>query len=276
MMAAREELITIQSGSYRLLGMLHRPAGAPKGAYAFCYPFGEERKSAHRAFVLAARAFAAAGFGVLRFDYRGCGDSGGEFHEATVNGWLEDVQAAAAALRSRLGGGETGLLGLRFGATLAACAAETLPGVSRLILWEPVLDGRPYFAADLRKKLIKEMMTRGKSAGRRNQILDELEHGQGDIDLDGYKVTGALYAGVAGLNLAHRVGGFRGRCLLCQVSHTDKIGAHVATLMECYTKCGAKPAMASVVEEPFWTKVDFAGCPKLIEATMRWLEEPAP
>ena len=275
MMAAREELITIQSGPYRLLGMLHRPAGTPKGAYAFCYPFGEERKSAHRAFVNAARAFAAAGFGVLRFDYRGCGESGGEFREATVDGWLEDIQAAVAALRSRLGGGGTGLLGLRFGATLAACAAERIPDLAHLILWEPVVDGRPYFAADLRKKLIKEMLTRGKSSVKRNQLLDDLEHGKGGIDLDGYPVTGALYTGIAALNLAHRIAQFRGRCLLCQISHTDKVGAHVSALMECYGKCGAKAALSSVVEEPFWNKVDFTGCPKLIEATMRWLEESA-
>ena len=275
MMSALEELITFQSGAHQLVGMFHAPEGRAAGGYVFCYPFGEERKSAHRAFVHAARAFAAAGFGVLRFDYRGCGDSGGEFHEATVQGWLEDIGSAVAALRSRLGAGQMGLLGLRFGATLAACAAESIAGVSRLILWEPVLDGRSYFAGDLRKKLIREMMTRGKSAGRRNQLLEELEHGKGEIDLDGYRVTGALYAGVAGLNLAHRVRAFRGRCLLCQVSHTDKIGAHVVALMECYTKCGASPAMASVVEEPFWSKVDFVGCPKLIKATVRWLHESA-
>jgi len=272
-MTASEELITFPSGPHRLVGMLHRPEGAPKGGYVFCYPFGEERKSAHRAFVYAARAFAEAGLLCLRFDYRGCGDSSGEFHEATVEGWLEDIQAAVAVLKSHLGGGETGLIGLRFGATLAACAAERLPGIARLILWEPILDGRPYFAADLRKKLIKEMMTRGKTSARRGQLLEELEHGKGEIDLDGYKVTGALYVGLAGLNLAHRIAAFHGRCLLCQVSHTDKIGAHVSALMECYTKCGATAVLASVVEEPFWNKVDFAGCPKLIKATMRWIAQ---
>ena len=275
MMAALEELITFQSGPFRLVGMLHRPTGKPKGGYVFCYPFGEERKSAHRAFVHAARVFAEAGFGCLRFDYRGCGDSGGEFHEATVDGWLEDIQAAAAAMRSQLGRVETGLLGLRFGATLAACAAERIPDVAHLVLWEPIVDGRPYFAADLRKKLIKEMLTRGKTSGRRDELLQDLERGKGEIDLDGYKVTGALYAGIAALNLLHRIAQFRGRCFLCQVSHTDKVGAHVSALMECYTKCGAKPAISSVVEEPFWNKVDFAGCPKLIAATMRWLRESA-
>jgi exosortase A-associated hydrolase 2 len=274
-MAASEDIITIPSGAYQLVGMLHRPVGAPKGGIVFCYPFGEERKSSHRAFVHTARAFAEAGFGALRFDYRGCGDSSGEFHEATVDGWLEDIEAAAAALRSNLSLEKIGLLGLRFGATLAVRAAERIPDVADLILWEPVIDGRSYFAADLRKKLIKEMMTRGKTAGSRTALLDQLERGEGQIDLDGYRVTGKLYAGLAGLNLPHLITNFRGRCFLCQVSFTDKIGAHVNALKECYTRCGASATLTAVIEESFWNKIDFAGCPKLIKATLGWLDQSA-
>jgi exosortase A-associated hydrolase 2 len=223
--------------------------------------------------VHAARAFAEAGVGVLRFDYRGCGDSGGEFAQATVAGWMEDIGAAVAALRSHVGSGPLGLLGLRFGAALAARAAEQMPEVARLVLWEPVIDGRSYFAADLRKKLIKEMMTRGKAAGSRSRLLEELERGQGRIDFDGYEITGALYSGLTEMNLPRQVRNFRGQCLLCQVSFTDKLGAHVSALMERYTQSGAAPSLATVVEEPFWSKVDFAGCPGLIETTLKWLRQ---
>ncbi len=275
-MAVFEEMITLQSGAFGLVGMLHRPEKSPRAAFVFCYPFGDERKSSCRAFAQTARAFAEAGMAVLRFDYRGCGDSGGDFSEATLEGWLEDAQAAVAALKSRTGARAIGFLGLRFGAMLAACAAEKEPDAAHLILWEPILDGRSYFAADLRKKLIKEMMTRGKSSGRRTDLLEQLERGEGYIDMDGYKVTGALYAGLAALNLPSRIGRFPGRCFLCQVSFTDKVGIHVNSLKEAYVKGGATAEIGAVVEEPFWSKVDFAGCPKLIAATMDWLGRAVP
>ncbi|MBM4047042.1 MAG: hypothetical protein FJ279_18220, partial [Planctomycetes bacterium] len=99
----RQEQIEFTSGGVRLFGMLHRAElGADhKSGMVFCHPFGEERKSAFRAMVAAARAFADDGFTVLRFDYRGCGDSEGEFRDATLAAQMADVRAALVFLRSR-------------------------------------------------------------------------------------------------------------------------------------------------------------------------------
>ena len=41
-----------------------------------------------------ARALAQAGYGVLQVDLLGCGDSTGDFADATWAAWLDDAQAA--------------------------------------------------------------------------------------------------------------------------------------------------------------------------------------
>jgi uncharacterized protein len=55
------------------------------------------RAGSHRQFVLLARALAAAGFPVLRFDYRGMGDSTGALRD--FNDVQPDIGAAVAALQ---------------------------------------------------------------------------------------------------------------------------------------------------------------------------------
>jgi exosortase A-associated hydrolase 1 len=56
------------------------------------------RAGSHRQFVLLARALAAAGTPVLRFDYRGMGDSTGELH--TFENVNDDIAAAISALKT--------------------------------------------------------------------------------------------------------------------------------------------------------------------------------
>ena len=58
------------------------------------------RVGSHRQFVLLSRALAAAGYPVLRFDYRGMGDSTGDARDFTQ--LSEDVRAAIDALQMQL------------------------------------------------------------------------------------------------------------------------------------------------------------------------------
>jgi len=82
----------------QLVGMLHRPAG-PAGRGVLIIVGGPQyRVGSHRQFVLLARDLAAAGFAVMRFDYRGIGDSGGRAQNFEhIN---DDIEAAIEAFQA--------------------------------------------------------------------------------------------------------------------------------------------------------------------------------
>ena len=82
--------------------IFHRPGGAEaRAALIFLHPFGEEMNKSRRMAALQARALAAAGYAVLQIDLHGCGDSSGDFSEASWDSWLADVSLAHAWLRTR-------------------------------------------------------------------------------------------------------------------------------------------------------------------------------
>ena len=84
------------------------------------------------------------GFPVLRFDYYGTGDSAGATDEADLAQWKDDLLTAVDELKEVGAVRQISLVGLRLGATLAAMAAQDLRGVRKVVLWDPVVRGKPY------------------------------------------------------------------------------------------------------------------------------------
>jgi uncharacterized protein len=154
-------------GSPNLFGAFHAPQRlrARSAAVLLCNPFGEEASRAHRIYRVLAAQLERAGYATLRFDFSGTGDSAGEASDATVEQWLRDLQTAAAELRSASGSPRVAMIGLRFGATLAALA--TSRGALRprhLLLWDPVVSGAGYLrelAAQHRQYMTEEMGAAG-------------------------------------------------------------------------------------------------------------------
>jgi exosortase A-associated hydrolase 1 len=80
-----------------LLGILHSATHRASGLGVIVVVGGPQyRVGSHRQFVIMARAFAAAGHAVLRFDYRGMGESDGE--PRTFETVDADIRAAVDAL----------------------------------------------------------------------------------------------------------------------------------------------------------------------------------
>lgn len=129
----------------RLFGCYHAPAsGSPRGngvALVLVHPGGHEYLQFHRVLRQLAVMLAEAGFPVLRFDLRGCGDSLGDDTDWSLATWAEDVGHALGEAKRRAGVPRAGLVGLRLGATIAASAASARDDVESLVLWDPVLAG---------------------------------------------------------------------------------------------------------------------------------------
>jgi uncharacterized protein len=129
-----------------LLAAVHLPSRLrPRSAAVLlCNPFGEEAVRAHRAYRVMARKFEEAGYATMRFDYAGTGDSSGDVGEFGIADWSQDIVAASAELRRESGIPRVVLVGLRLGATLAACAQREGLRAAHLLLWDPVVDGAQY------------------------------------------------------------------------------------------------------------------------------------
>lgn len=99
-MPATEHVLIIECRNEPMLGVLSLPA-APAGTAVILVVGGPQyRVGSHRQFVQLARALAAEGVAVLRFDVRGMGDSGGDMRQ--FEQLDEDIHAAVGALRARL------------------------------------------------------------------------------------------------------------------------------------------------------------------------------
>jgi alpha-beta hydrolase superfamily lysophospholipase len=128
------------------VGWYHAPASPGRGlAVVLCPPGGYEAICSYPTYVQLARSLAEAGFPVLRFDYRGTGDSAGDERQPVqVAGWLASIEAAVDEARRRSGAAGVALFGLRLGATLAVTAAARLGGVDGLVLWAPCATGKAF------------------------------------------------------------------------------------------------------------------------------------
>jgi alpha-beta hydrolase superfamily lysophospholipase len=99
-----------------------------------------------------AESLSRAGHHVLRFDYRGLGDSSGDSADGGRAPWCEDVLQALEELEALSGVKEVRIVGLRLGAALAVTAIGSRrrrpghPTVSHLVLWDPVLSGSEFLS----------------------------------------------------------------------------------------------------------------------------------
>ncbi|MBI4635609.1 MAG: alpha/beta fold hydrolase [Candidatus Rokubacteria bacterium] len=196
-----EEALFFNHAGVQLFGMLHLPSGGGQGdhrrlgaGFVFCDAYADEAFRAHREMVVYARRLAREGFAVLRFDYRGCGDSAGDFEDFALPHWLADIRRALDLLEAR-GVTTLGLLGLRFGATLAATVAAEDQRVNRLIMWAPVVSAPKYIQVLLMSQITHELAKYGRVTSSTRALAERLEKG-GNLDLAGNVLSQEVYRGL--------------------------------------------------------------------------------
>jgi len=111
---------------YRLAGKLELPEGPARGwaILAHCFTCGKDSLAASRV----ARALAAHGIGVLRFDFAGLGHSGGDFADTTFAADVDDLVAAGNAMAED-GKSPSILVGHSLGGAAVLMAAGEMPGI---------------------------------------------------------------------------------------------------------------------------------------------------
>jgi uncharacterized protein len=262
-----------------LFGLLHTPAGdASKLGFVVSHSFAEEKLWSHRVIVSFARSLARRGHPVLRFDYMGAGDSSGDTPDTSLATHLADLAAAVRELSRRVPSLEkTGVVGLRFGAAIAALLAEEgAPATMRgapLILWDPVLDGDAYFQELLRSNLSTQLAVYGKVQETREALVEKIRAG-GTVNVDGYELGKALYesAGRADL-LAAAPKSHDGPVLVMQITASEKNKNRDD--QEALARAYGKGTFARSIEQPFWREIKpfYGNAANLERDTLAWLEQ---
>lgn len=122
-----------------LSGVLHLPEQSARGSVllAHCFTCSKD----HRTMSRFGEGLATAGYAVLRFDFTGLGESGGDFTDSTVTNNVRDLAAAARTLIER-GYGPCGLLGHSLGGTAALLATTKLKTVRSVVVINAPADPR--------------------------------------------------------------------------------------------------------------------------------------
>jgi fermentation-respiration switch protein FrsA (DUF1100 family) len=138
----REELITVEHEGSRIHGMLHFPKdlSRPVPAVMLLHGFTGSSTSDNRVLVRQARHLAEVGIAALRFDFRGSGQSEGEFCDMTLSGETSDAVLMFDLLSGRpeIDPSRLGLLGLSMGGAIAGCVLARRDDVRAAVLWAPV------------------------------------------------------------------------------------------------------------------------------------------
>ena len=124
-MPLNEHWLSFDVDNQRCHGMLHlplEPQEKPMPCVLMLHGFTGQALEPHRFFAMIARALAKKGIAAFRFDFRGSGNSEGDFSEMTAQREIEDARAALRLLESRseLDRSRFGLLGLSMGGMIAA------------------------------------------------------------------------------------------------------------------------------------------------------------
>ena len=266
----------------QLFGVWRASATAVHTAWIICPPFAEEEKSAHRTLVELCDRLRERGDASLFFAYRGTADSALDFSQATLTAWRDDIRAAYGETKRRAPDAQIGLIGLRLGASLAAQMVNEV-GASRLVLIEPILNGRTYIGAMSQRKKLRAMMTQdavAQSDLSQNAVVDKnaspvTENAppaltNNDVeDFDGWPISQTLRNELSALNLMPPPELENIRTLVVQVAPREAIATPLVRFAE-----GCKAKTRAVVMKPFWNLIDYTRADSLFETILDFEFQP--
>ncbi|MDE2399136.1 MAG: hydrolase 2, exosortase A system-associated [Burkholderiales bacterium] len=260
------------SGGQRLC-LYHRPpSGAASGIVVYVHPFAEEMNKSRHMAAQQARALAAAGHAVLQVDLLGCGDSSGDFGDASWAAWVADVVRVAAWLRERHADAPLWLWGLRAGCLIAAEAARQIDAPCHFLFWQPLNSGKAGLQQFLRLKAAADLLdagAKGVVAGLRAQLAEGRP-----VDVAGYALAPDLASGFERAVLQPpkpgpgRVEWFElGAAAQPELSPAAALGA------AAWRKAGYDVRQAALQGPAFWQTQEIEQAPALIAATSAALPE---
>ena len=252
--------------------LFHTPrvGASERGRVLFCHPFAEELNTTRRTVARQARALAEAGFAVLQIDLLGCGDSSGDFGEATWPAWLADLQLAHAWLSGQQPTqGPLWLWGLRAGALLASDLAATLPEPANLLLWQPFANGQQQLQQFLRLHSAGQWLAGDQADTVKKVDKPAQQLAQGHVvHIAGYPLSPLLAEGLATARLQPPAQQPPGRLVWLELGTQGSLSPAAEKQMAAWQQAGWQVVAPSVATAAFWQTVETEAAPELIATTL--------
>jgi esterase/lipase len=199
----------------------------------------------------------------------GFGDSEGEFIHSTVESYLDDISCANTTLKQRYPQIQiVGLLGLRFGATLAYLWASRKSVTGPIVLWEPIVDGDRYIQEALRSNLTTQLAVYGEVKETREMLVEKMKGGE-TVNVDGYDLHDTLFTQISNVNLL-KLPAVENPQLIVKITKGKRVGKDLVALAEK----ARDGVLEFAAEDTFWREIKpFYGRAKsLFDVTTAWLE----
>lgn len=251
-----EKPVVFKSQGQQIIGVLHMPERR-KGkvpAVVFFHGFTGTKIEPHRIFVKMARALASAGIASLRFDFRGSGDSEGDFSKMTISGESKDAVEAFRFMRNQPGvdARRVGVLGLSMGGAVAALTLGRDPKIPVAALWSPVVD-----LADSKKRKMRP--------GDREQLRQ-----MGVIDHGGNAVGRCFLEDLACHNPLKAITKTRAAVLIVHGDNDETVPVAAAHTYEKALKKAGKAVAKHIVAGADHTYNSLAWETQVIGLTLEW------
>ncbi len=137
------ESVVIENQGQKIFGIFHRPLSPdPCPAILLCHGLAGNKSGKSRLYVALSQKLAEQGIASLRIDFRGSGDSEGEFSEMTLESEVSDALLALEFLKTipDIYTQRIGLFGRSVGGMVALKAARCYGEIKSLAIWASPFD----------------------------------------------------------------------------------------------------------------------------------------
>lgn len=141
------ESVILENNNQRIFAIFHKPAHVEHfPVVLICHGLGGHKVGRYRVYVDIADHLAKSGIGTLRFDFRGSGDSEGNFNDITLEDQVSDALLAMHYLENhpQVDKNRIGLIGRSFGGAVAVIAASRYQRIKSFCLWSPIYNANQW------------------------------------------------------------------------------------------------------------------------------------
>ncbi|NOX35784.1 MAG: hydrolase 2, exosortase A system-associated [Deltaproteobacteria bacterium] len=265
----KRDVFFIPSKSGDLFAVYYHPSGQTsfaRGDILYIHPFADEMNKSRRMAALQAGLFSQKGFGILQIDLFGCGDSKGEFGDATWDIWKDNINTAIEWLIVKKGK-KISLWGLRLGALLMMdFVKNSRVPIEKYIFWQPVLNGKMAMHQFFRLALASQIMGRDQESSK--EIREKLSREQ-NVEIGGYELNHELVNMIERINMADLCPLPGSRIIWKEISFNDSgnIAPGTSKLVENFKQKGCIVETELVKGNSFWNTIEIAILPELIQST---------